>query len=54
MPKFDIAIMNPPWETKTDLHVKIVKNILDNCEDLYYCYYNNLIYFFYKYLYNMI
>lgn len=32
MPIIKNAIMNPPWETKTDLHVKIVKNILDNVE----------------------
>lgn len=29
MPKFDIAIMNPPWDTKTDLHVEVVNTILE-------------------------
>lgn len=27
--KIDLAIMNPPWDTKTDLHVKVVKTILE-------------------------
>ena len=29
MVKFDVAIMNPPYDTKTDIHVNIVKSILD-------------------------
>ena len=28
--KIDMAIMNPPWDTKTDLHVNVVKKMLDN------------------------
>ena len=27
--KIDLAIMNPPWDTKTDLHVEVVKTILE-------------------------
>lgn len=32
MPKIDLTIMNPPWDTKTDLHVEIVKTILEKTE----------------------